>query len=118
MKKVLVIDDDEAFRLTLSDWLVIEGFHSIAAQNGIEGIQLAQTHQPDLIFCDINMPQKNGFEVLEQLQNNLITAHIPFFFLTSEALQPKVIKELGAEGLILKSGELHELRQVLTTIES
>lgn len=117
MKKVLVIDDDEMFRLTLSDWLGIEGFDSIAAQDGLEGIQLAQEHQPDLIFCDINMPQKNGFEVLEQLQKNLHTAHIPFFFLTSEDLQPKVIKELGAEGLILKSGELKELRQVLTAIE-
>lgn len=117
MKTVLVIDDDEMFRFILAQWLKAEGFHPITAEDGFEGVRLAQVHQPDLIFCDFNMPLINGIEVLEQLHNNLNTSHIPFFFLTSETgLQQGIMQHPGAIGIISKGAEIRELYQALTII--
>jgi len=84
MTTILIIDDDENFRSLLADWLIFEGFQSIVAADGFHGIQLAKKHQPDLILCDLNMPVLDGFEVLKQLQNDIRTAPIHFFFLTSD----------------------------------
>lgn len=119
MKTVLVIDDDEMFRFILAQWLKEEGFHPITAEDGFEGVRLAQAHQPDLIFCDFYMPAINGLEVLEQLHNNLNTSHIPFFFLTSETnLQLGIMHHLGAKGVISKGAEIRELHRALTSIKT
>ncbi|HEY9625454.1 MAG TPA: response regulator [Crinalium sp.] len=117
MKTVLVIDNDELFRLTLGEWLGLQGFQSITAHDGFEGIRLAQILQPNLILCDLDMPEIDGVEVLRLMQSDLAIAHIPFFFLTSAvALERKTIEHVGARGVLPKGGILHELRQTLTLI--
>ena len=114
MKTILVIDDNETFRLILAEWLETEGFCPLVARNGFEGLQLARSYYPDLIFCDVNMPGINGIEVLKELRNDLNTLHIPFFFLTSDAsLNPNLMQQLGATGIIEKRAETYQLRQAL-----
>lgn len=114
MKTILIIDDDESFRLTLAEWLRIEGFYPITARDGFEGIQLACSQSPDFILCDVNMPEMNGVEVLKQLRSGLNALNTPFFFLTSEAgLSRNFIQQLGATGIIEKSTEIDKLRQML-----
>ncbi|MDX2240254.1 MAG: response regulator [Leptolyngbyaceae cyanobacterium bins.302] len=115
MKTILVIDDNESFRLTLAEWLRFEGFHPLTAENGSEGIRLARDHAPNLILCDFNMPDINGVEVLKQLRNDLSTSRIPFFFFTSDkSLNPKYIQQLGANGILEKDAEIYKLRQVIS----
>ena len=119
MKTILIVDDNKIFRLILAEWLETEGFYPITAEDGFEGVQLAQSHQPDLIFCDVEMPTMSGIEVLKQLRNDLNTSHIPFFFLTSEVnLKPSIMQQLGASGVILKGAEIQELHQALTLIKA
>ncbi len=118
MKIILVIDDNEMFRFMLAEWLKNEGFYPITAEDGFEGIQLAQSCRPDLIFCDVNIPILNGIEVLKQVLDDANIAHIPFFFLTSEdRLGSSLMHQLGASGVILKGAEIQELRQALTLVE-
>lgn len=89
------------------------------AEDGVEGVQMAKFHYPDLILCDVNMPTINGIEVLKQLRNDLGTSHIPFFFLTSEvSINSTIMQRLGATGVILKDARIDELRRVLTTLEA
>ncbi len=118
MKTVLIIDDNEMFRFVLAQWLEVEGFYPVTAEDGLEGIRLAQSRCPDLIFCDVNMPALDGIEVLKQIRNDVNTAHIPFFFLTSEAgLSLSLMEKLGASGFISKGAEIQGIQQALTLIK-
>lgn len=85
MYKILVIEDERVICNNLLKLLSAEGFQSIGAENGNQGLQLAQSEQPDLIICDILMPGLDGYEVLKALQQNPKTASIPFIFLTAKA---------------------------------
>lgn len=114
MKTILVIDDDKTFRFLLAEWLKNEGFDSITAGDGFEGVRLAGSRHPDLIFCNVNMPIFDGIEVLKQVRDDGNIAHIPFFFLTSEVRpNPSFMQQLGASGVISKGAEIQELRQAL-----
>jgi DNA-binding response OmpR family regulator len=83
-KLILIIEDCQIIRSLFFDWLELENFNVISAENGYLGLQLAKELQPDLILCDINMPKLDGYGVLKQLRENLTTAKTPFIFLTSE----------------------------------
>ncbi|NES97097.1 MAG: response regulator, partial [Desertifilum sp. SIO1I2] len=85
MKKILVIEDEPTVRANLLKLLDLEGYQSLEASDGHTGIQLAEQHQPDLILCDIMMPELDGYAVLEALRQNPVTAMIPFIFLTAKA---------------------------------
>jgi len=67
MKRILIIDDEAALRANLRDGFVFENFNIIEAQNGLEGVRLAQELLPDLIICDIAMPELDGYGVLTKL---------------------------------------------------
>ncbi len=82
MEKILVIDDDESIRLTLSNYLKRLGYSVISAEDGLKGFDLIRTQQPDLIISDIKMPNLNGLELLKKVKGIypltkiiLITAH-------------------------------------------
>lgn len=118
MKTILIIDDDELFRFILGEWMRTEGFHPIEAGNGHEAVQLAHAHQPALIFCDIEMPHKDGIAVLTELRNHPRTATIPFFFLTGEtSWHTASLQQLGADGVITKDGTTDAIRQVLNQLD-
>lgn len=103
MTKVLVIEDDELIRESIINLLVLRGLTAIGAEDGRVGLQLAKESCPDLILCDVRMPELNGYEVLTALRQDVSTA-IPFIFLTAETNQ-EVLNQgqmLGANGYLNK----------------
>jgi CheY-like chemotaxis protein len=111
MKTILVIDDDEHLRSNLLDTLGFEGYETVGAENGHEGIQSVQEHQPDLIICDITMPVMNGFEVIAALCQDPQTSRIPVIFLSAHKDQATVQKglQLGAAAHLPKPYNLADL---------
>lgn len=103
-KTILVIEDEPELLEALSEMLAFEGYQVIRARDGIEGIEQARKHIPDLILCDILMPGMDGFEVLQNLKKDLTTALIPFIFLTALSEQNKVRSgmSMGADDYIVK----------------
>lgn len=116
-KKVLIIEDDTVTRNIFLDGLQAEGFDTIAAQNGTVGIQKAQEHTPDLVICDIKMPDMDGFSVLTALRQDPVTAIVPFIFLTGSDSKASLRKgmELGADDYITKPCTVQQLLRAITT---
>lgn len=104
MKKILVIEDEEFIRDNLIELLEIEGFEAIGAENGSVGVNLAKESQPDLILCDVMMPELDGYGVLSALREDSATVAIPFMFLTASADRNNLqkIREMGMNDYILK----------------
>jgi CheY-like chemotaxis protein len=84
MTTILIIEDETAIRELISELLFLEGFDVAEAVNGKEGIAIAQSVLPDLIICDVMMPEIDGHGVLQALQKNPQTVSIPFVFLTAK----------------------------------
>ena len=74
MKRILVIDDEAKLRKQFAALLSAEGFAVIEARNGREGVEAARKERPDLVMCDITMPEMNGHRVLETLRAETATA--------------------------------------------
>ena len=85
MKTILVIEDNKDVRENTSEILELANYKVLQAENGKQGVELAQNAKPDLIICDIMMPELDGYGVLHMLSRNDETASIPFIFLTANA---------------------------------
>lgn len=111
MQKILVIEDTADVRDLITDTLRFNGFDTVAAADGEAGIQAALTHLPDLILCDVQMPRKDGFEVLADLRQRPATATIPFVFLTGQADKAHMRHgmNLGADDFLAKPFMLADL---------
>ena len=110
-KKILVIEDEADLRANVSRFLRAEGFDVVAAANGAAGVETAIAQMPDLIVCDITMPEMDGFGVLFSLRENVSTSKIPFIFLTASTrtYDRQWGVELGANDYITKPFKLEEL---------
>jgi DNA-binding response OmpR family regulator len=104
MSKILVIEDELSVRENILARLEAEGFDTIDAENGLKGYQMALTHKPDLIICDVMMPEMDGYGVLTMVRQNPATASTPFIFLTAKAdkLDVRQGMEMGADDYISK----------------
>ncbi len=104
MKRILVIDDDTKLRQHYTELLRLEGYAVTEARNGREGVESARKEVPDLVLCDITMPEMNGHRVLETLRAEPRTAHVPFVFLTgwSEQDDVRTGMNLGADDYLTK----------------
>ncbi|WP_414579545.1 response regulator [Anabaena sp. CCY 9402-a] len=104
MPKVLVIEDDINVRQNILELLENEGFNLHEAENGQIGVQLAQAEMPDLILCDVMMPELDGYGVLKALRQNPTTAMIPLIFLTAKSDKTDFRQgmEMGADDYIVK----------------
>lgn len=111
MTKVLVIDDSQEINELISETLKVHGYHVLVAEDGLAGVHLAQQHLPDLILCDVNMPQLDGYATLTALRQQSSTATIPFIFLTGIADKGNIRQgmELGADDYITKPFTIGEL---------
>ena len=103
---LLLIDDQEADRYVLGKLASDTGFTIIEAAGGEEGFRIACKIAPSLILLDLNMPQMNGFEVLERLQNDLNTKAIPVIIVTSQVLTEEHIGALQHARAILRKSNL------------
>ncbi|MFN6514163.1 MAG: response regulator [Nostoc sp. CreGUA01] len=114
-KKILVIEDDAVTRNVFLEVLEAQGFNTIGAENGLAGIQEAQEHLPDLVICDIQMPDMDGYSVLTTLRQDPDTAIIPFIFLTGSNTQADVRKgmELGADDYLTKPSTIEDLLRAI-----
>lgn len=111
MNKILVIEDDKGIRENLKLLLKAEKYQVEVASNGIEGIKIAKEIHPDLIICDIMMPDMDGYEVIKAINADDQFALLPFIFLTAKVERSEVRKgmNLGADDYILKPYDADEL---------
>ncbi|HEY9871808.1 MAG TPA: response regulator [Candidatus Obscuribacterales bacterium] len=117
MSKILVIEDEEPVRANIVKLLTLEDFEAIGAENGAVGVQVAKEQMPDLIICDVMMPELDGYGVLNALQQDDVTATIPFIFLTAKAAKEDLRHgmELGASDYLNKPFTRNELLKVINT---
>jgi len=104
VKKALVIEDDEAIRANIVELLSEEGFTALGAENGKRGLELARSDRPELVICDIRMPELDGFGVLTELRSDPDTRTMPFIFLSAAADRADVRRgmNLGADDYVTK----------------
>src|SRR6188474_1651281 len=103
-KKILIIEDNVEVRENTSEILELAGYNVVVAPNGKVGVELAQKEKPDLIICDIMMPELDGYGVLHILNKSNETAGIPFIFLTAKSEKTDIRKgmNLGADDYLTK----------------
>jgi CRP/FNR family transcriptional regulator, polysaccharide utilization system transcription regulator len=104
MKTILVIEDNEDVRENTAEILEYANYKVFQAENGKVGIEMAQNVKPDLIICDIMMPELDGYGVIHLLNKNPDTAAIPFIFLTAKSERTDMRRgmEMGADDYISK----------------
>lgn len=115
MKKILVIEDEQAVRDSIVEILNSEDFYALSAENGQVGVQMADEFQPNLILCDVMMPKLDGYGVLTQVRQNIKTATIPFVFLTANADKTDFRQgmTLGADDYLTKPFTHSELLEAI-----
>ena len=103
-KKILIIDDNAEVRDMLHDMLTFKGYAVNTAENGVEATDTLSEVDPDLIICDIAMPDKDGFQVLEEVRASDKYEKVPFVFLTASMLQSEEEKiiQTSADGYLMK----------------
>jgi DNA-binding response OmpR family regulator len=104
MTKILTIEDETNVRDNILELLAAENYEAIGATNGNEGVRLALEVKPDLIICDIMMPEMDGYDVLSELRQHPDLATVPFIFLTAkgEREDQRLGMELGADDFVTK----------------
>jgi len=104
MKKIVIIEDQAPMRRNLALMLELEGFAVESAANGREGLALVQSSRPDLVICDVMMPEMDGYEVVQSLREHPETATIPFVFLTAKGDRPdvRIGMNFGADDYLTK----------------
>lgn len=117
MQKILVIEDEDDLRMNIVEILELEGFHVLSAANGRKGVKLAKDHIPDLILCDVLMPEMNGYEVLTEIRGDSRMATTPFIFLTAKTTGSDIRTgmELGADDYLTKPFMIHTLLTAIRT---
>ena len=110
-RTILVIDDNTDIRENTAEILELAGYKTLTAENGKKGVEAATKGKPDLIVCDIMMPELDGYGVLHLLRKNAGTEHIPFIFLTAKTERSDFRKgmEMGADDYVTKPFEDIEL---------
>ena len=105
LKTVLVIDDDEALRLVLSEALRAEGIKTLEAQNGVDGLTIALEKHPDFILLDVMMPEMGGEEMLRKLRSDEWGKNASVFVLTQLDSMDKITDMMTAkiDGYFVKS---------------
>ena len=117
MKKILVIEDEPEMRRNLTTVLRLEQFHALPAENGRIGIELAKKEKPDLILCDVMMPELDGYGVIAALRADPETAAIPFIFLTAKGEKPDIRAgmNLGADDYLIKPVTKYDLLDAINS---
>ena len=114
-KTILIIEDELAILKNISTILEISGFTCFKANSALQAFEILETLIPDLILCDVMMPELDGFQVLKQLRQNENIKRIPFCFLSARAdiLDIDYGLSLSANGYITKPFTAKDLVQTV-----
>jgi two-component system sensor histidine kinase/response regulator len=117
MYKILVIEDEDSIRENIKDLLHTENFNVVEAEDGRVGIQMALEERPDLILCDVMMPEIEGYKVFEEIIHHSATNLIPFIFLTAKTTKEDLRRgmDLGADDYLTKPFTKKELLSAVNT---
>jgi len=117
VKKILVIEDEPSVLGNILKTLEFENYQVSGAENGLSGLTRAKEIYPDLIICDVMMPEMDGYSVLSELRKDPLTATIPFIFLTAKAdrIEQRQGMEMGADDYITKPFTRKELLSAINT---
>jgi DNA-binding response OmpR family regulator len=115
MRKILVIEDEPQMRRNILTILAMENFEALGAENGRVGLEMARTRHPELILCDVMMPELDGYGVLKALRADPATTQIPFLFLTAkgEKADFRAGMNLGADDYLTKPVVVADLLQAI-----
>ncbi|MBD2465891.1 response regulator transcription factor [Oscillatoria sp. FACHB-1407] len=110
-KRLLLIDDDPNLILLVKDYLEFRGYEVITAENGQEALEVLQKETPDMIICDVMMPQMDGYSLVEHVRKDPRTSWIPVLFLSAKGQSQDRVKGLntGADVYMVKPFEPEEL---------
>ena len=116
MIRILIIEDNSTIRENTAELLELEGYSTLTASNGKTGLAKIKINIPDLILCDLRMPEMDGFTVLKNLGEHPDLKRIPFIFFSakSEKMEINQGMKAGADDYLTKPFELEDL---LATIE-
>ena len=112
---ILLLEDNDLIRDNTIEILELSGYEVVAAENGVKGIELLQSTKPDLILCDILMPQMDGYDFFTITRKQDLFSSIPFIFLTAYSEKKDVEKalEMGARDYIIKPFDADQLIQTV-----
>ncbi|WP_159786018.1 ATP-binding response regulator [Sodalinema gerasimenkoae] len=115
MKKILVVEDEQVLQKNIMKILRLEGFEVLGSSDGESGVACAREESPDLIVCDVMMPEMDGYQVLQTLQDDVETALIPFIFLTAKTDRSDMRQgfEMGADDYLVKPFDADELLRAI-----
>ena len=104
MKTILIIEDEPEMRRNLATILRLEQYRTLTAENGRAGIEVLKEEVPDIILCDVMMPELDGYGVLKEVRAMPATEATPFIFLTAKGEKPDVRAgmNLGADDYLTK----------------
>jgi DNA-binding response OmpR family regulator len=113
--KILLIENDSSILANYARVLTLEGFEVLTAINGLDGLRLARTREPDLILCDLRMPEMDGDAVLAALRADPRTVRMPFIFMTASADHSERAARLaqGANDYLVKPIEFKVLLEAI-----
>ena len=113
MPLLLLIEDDLDIVDDLTSLLHIRGFDVVSAHHGQDGLEMAEQHHPDIVLCDIQLPDIDGFQILSLFRQKF--PRIPFVFLTGLTSDENETRgyELGADGYLKKPVAVHDLFSTL-----
>ena len=116
-QKILVIDDEDDYRAMIRITLKMIGYDVIEASNGLDGLAAVQMHHPDLVLCDVKMPEMDGYTLLGTLKEDPECAAIPFIFLTGNTAKSEMRQgmQLGADDYLTKPFTSDELITAIKT---
>ena len=117
MNTILIVEDEPQIRKNIQQILDLEGFATITAEDGLEGLDMVEKHQPDMIICDVMMPNLDGYGLIEALRQKPSTADIPLIFLTAKAENRDLRQgmDLGADDYLIKPFKADELIRAIST---
>jgi DNA-binding response OmpR family regulator len=118
--RILIVDDDPGIRMLLSKFLEREGFEIILAQDGLEGVELAKEHHPDLIMLDVVMPRMDGLTAARLIKFYKPLSSVPVIFLTAKDADKeiKLAEKARADVYITKPFDVRQIVQVIRDILS
>ncbi len=110
-KKLLLIDDDPNLILLVKDYLEFRGYEVVTAENGREALEVLEKQTPDMIICDVMMPEMDGYSLVSAIRSDSKTSWIPVLFLSAKGQSQDRVKGLniGADVYMVKPFEPEEL---------